>query len=555
VTFWEHFLRLLSRRPKPALAALYWHLTRRRVRARNRLRVASADLSFFYAAWIRSNERSAELAARCASVLQDSDWHPSFCVLLHSPGSYSDEQLARSRTSIDGQTYPRWRISGPTSSDAEVTADVDFIVPLRVGDQLSSAALFRFAEAARANRDASILYGDEDYLDERGRRGRPWFKPEWNSEMFLALDYLTSCAAIRAGLARQILPNNQPKDLSALLLAASGAAEGSIVHVSHILCHVDAAREQHSDRLAMVAEHVKPFGAICTAGALGTLKVQWPLPERLPLVSVIIATRDKLELLRPCLEGVLERTDYSNVEILIVDNGSVEQRTRAYLEEVSCRPNLRVLPFAEPFNFSAINNFAARQASGSFLCLLNNDTEVVEPTWLTELMRYAVRPEVGAAGAKLLYEDGSIQHAGITIGIGEAAGHAHRSLAAGELGYFRMPHVAHYVSAVTAACLVIDKNKFDGVGGLDEASLAVAFNDVDLCLKLEKAEWRNVYVPHAVLLHHESRSRGKDSSRRNIERYRRELSVLQERWGTKAYADPLHNPNLDRYSESYILRL
>jgi O-antigen biosynthesis protein len=199
-------------------------------------------------------------------------------------------------------------------------------------------------------------------------------------------------------------------------------------------------------------------------------------------------------------------------------------------------------------------NFAARESRGELLCLLNNDTEVLGAAWLTELVRYAVRPHVGAVGAKLLYRDGSIQHAGIVIGIGDAAGHAHRSLPAGDPGYFRMAHVPHYVSAVTAACLVIDKSKFDLVGGFDE-ELAVAFNDVDFCLKVKAAGWQNVYVPHAVLLHYESKSRGNDASRRNASRFRRELQLLQERWATKTYDDPVHNPNLDRYNETFVVNM
>jgi GT2 family glycosyltransferase len=273
----------------------------------------------------------------------------------------------------------------------------------------------------------------------------------------------------------------------------------------------------------------------------------------LPLVSIIVPTKDKLELLQPCVEGVLEGTHYDNFELLIVDNGSVEADTAEYLRNIAKNAKVRILPFPAPYNFSAINNFAVRQARGRYVCLLNNDTEVAEPAWLTEMMRYAVRPEIGAVGAKLLYEDGSIQHAGVVIGIGEAAGHAHRHLPADRPGYFRQPHIAQFVSAVTAACLVVEKNKFLAVGGLDEEALAVAFNDVDLCLKLQAAGWRNVYVPHAILYHHESKSRGKDISSRNIDRYRRELRVLQERWGTPTYEDPVHNPNLDRSSETFLI--
>ena len=178
---------------------------------------------------------------------------------------------------------------------------------------------------------------------------------------------------------------------------------------------------------------------------------KWPLADTLPLVSIIIPTKDKLHLLKPCVESVLRRTDYQNVEILIVDNGSKERKTADYLTAMIQEPNVRVLTYPNPYNFSAINNFAAAQSRGSYLCLLNNDTEVVEQAWLTEMMRYAIRPEIGAVGAKLLYKDGSIQHAGVIVGLGEAAGHAHRFLPAGQPGYFRQPHVSQFVSAVTAA--------------------------------------------------------------------------------------------------------
>jgi GT2 family glycosyltransferase len=283
--------------------------------------------------------------------------------------------------------------------------------------------------------------------------------------------------------------------------------------------------------------------------------VRWPLPSPSPLVSIIIPTRDKVELLTACVESVLGRTDYDPFEILIVDNGSQEQATLAYMSEVSRRANVRVIRSDAPYNYSALNNLAVRQSQGSFICLLNNDTEVVTSEWLTELMRYAVRPEIGAVGAKLLYEDGSIQHAGVIVGMGEAAGHAHRFLRDGDPGYFRQPHVAQYATAVTAACLAVSREKYEAVGGLDEKQLAIAYNDVDLCLKLERHGWRNVYTPHAVLYHYESKSRGNDLAPEHSARYLQELRVLQERWGTRTYMDPLHNPALDRYSESFSINI
>jgi GT2 family glycosyltransferase len=559
VTFWEHFLRLLPHRPKEALAALYWHLTRRKVRARNRLRVASSDLTFAYAIWIANNEKDAELAAKAGAATEELSYRPQFSVLLHTLGSATSDDWNRSMRSLDQQLYP-WMERVDATVDGLIAgirrAQGDFIVALRVGDALSKMALLRIALALQRG-SAVVLYGDQDEIDNRGRRSRPWFKPRWNEEMFLAQDYLASAVAIETSLARKVVeePVDTPTTLEMLLLGATSAPGVTITHVPHILCHVRPRPQEHDGRTAAVARHVAALGATCAPGPFGTTKVEWPLPSKLPLVTIIVPTKDKLDLLRPCVESVLRSTDYENVELLIVDNGSVEDRTRDYLAKIGYHPKVRILDYRQHYNFSAINNFAVREARGSYLCLLNNDTEVVESGWLTEMMRYAVRAEIGAVGAKLLYEDGSIQHAGVVVGIGEAAGHAHRFLPGDQPGYFCRPHVAQFVSAVTAACLVVERIKFEAVGGLDEEKLAVAFNDVDLCLKLEAAGWRNVYTPHAVLLHHESRSRGKDTLPQNIDRYRRELQVLQERWRTKEYDDPLHNPNLDRYTETYSLRI
>lgn len=563
MTFWEQFLRLLPWRPAQALAALYWQVTRRRVRARNRLREGVQELPFAYEFWISTVEKNSELAGNAQSSIDAWAWRPAFSIILHSSHDYTKEQLARSIKSVESQIYPNWTlIDRPAEmiSAGTVAAEADYVVPLRVGDVLSEVAFFRFAERLQSDRSAALLYGDQDELDERGRRARPWFKPRWNEEMFLAQDFLGSAVAVKAAHARQVIEaDGEPTGigLSALLLGITAAYGGSIVHIPHILCHVDASipPPPQEERLGVVTRRVQPLGAECVGGPFGTVKVNWPLPSELPLVSVIVPTRDKVELLSACLDSLLQKTRYRPFEVLVVDNGSVEPEALAYLARISAHPEVRVLRYDEAYNFSAINNFAVREAKGSFLCLLNNDTEVVEPDWLGELMRYAVRPDVGAVGAKLLYGDGTIQHAGVVVGLGGAAGHAHRFTRAGEPGYFRQPHVAQFVSAVTAACLVVGKGKFEAVGGLDEQEFAIAFNDVDLCLKLQAAGWRNVYDPHAVLLHLESKSRGSDLTPNQLERYLRELRVLQERWGTKDYQDPLHNPNLDPDSENYIVRL
>jgi GT2 family glycosyltransferase len=559
VTFWQIFVRVLVRRPGPALEALYWHLTRRKVRARNRLRVAAIDLPFTYKAWMTRMERDHELARDLERIVSGWARRPQFVVLMHSTADASPERAAHSLRSLERQIYPGWtlvQVPDQSLTGAIAGADGDYVVLLRAGDELAEAALFRFAEALQGDVAPTLLYGDQDERDCAGRRSRPWFKPQWNAEMFLAMDFLAAAVAIDLDLARDVSAGIDPLHVDDLLLAATAAAGDGIAHVPHILCHVDAANaDKAASRLQAVSRHLKTTRAHATPGPFNTVKVEWPLPSELPLVSIIVPTRDRLELLRPCVESVLGSTSYEPFELLIVDNGSTDPAALAYLADVANRPRVRVVRYDRPYNYSAINNFAAAQATGSYLCLLNNDTEVVTPEWLTEMMRYAVRDEIGAVGAKLLYDDGTIQHAGVVVGLGDAAGHAHRFLPSNDPGYFCQPHVAQYVTAVTAACLVVEKRKFDAIGGLDEQDLAVAYNDVDLCLKLQSAGWRNVYVPHAVLLHHESKSRGSDSSPENRDRYGGELRVLQERWGTKTFQDPLHNPNLDRYSETFVIRV
>ncbi|WP_174298216.1 glycosyltransferase family 2 protein, partial [Sphingomonas bacterium] len=296
-------------------------------------------------------------------------------------------------------------------------------------------------------------------------------------------------------------------------------------------------------------------GATASAGPFGTVTVRWPAPDPAPPVTILVPTRDHPELLRACVGSVLEHTRYGNYTLVIIDNGSVEPETHAYLDGIAADPRVAVLPCPMPYNYSAINNFAVRHARDGYLCFLNNDTQVTAGDWLGEMMRYAVRPAIGAVGAKLLYEDGSIQHAGVVMGLGNAAGHAHRGLRAGDPGYFAQAHAAHYASAVTGACLVVEKAKFDAVGGFDAEGLQIAYNDVDLCLKLGRAGWRNVYAPQATLFHLESKSRGADLSSAHIDRYMRELEVLQTRWGTTTVVDPMHHPGLDRASETYRFRL
>ena len=591
MNFYSALLRTLPRNPARAGEALYWHITGKKVRARNRLRAVLSESSHAYRDWILWREHLEDTLARAPAVIESWPERPRLSVVLyHPPGEpiarlekriaaleavvYGDWELvlaqSRETPNIQAPDVPRFTlVPGRTDNPYKAlhlglqAATGDYVLPLGPEATLAPHALYRFAKAVLKNPDADVFYADEDTMTPRGKRETPWFKPQFNPELFLAQDYLSGACLIRreTALAQPPLhPALSEAGLYAMLLDITRQPDAKVVHVPHVLVHQPATptatlgseADEIAARAAVVAHHVTPLGAQTQPGPFGTISVEWPLPDLpRPLVSVIIPTRDHVDLLRICVTGVLNGTRYRNVEILIVDNGSRDPGTLDYLRRVSANPRITVLHDDGPFNFSRLNNLAARAANGDYLCLLNNDIEVIDEVWLSALMRQATRPGIGAVGAKLLYDDHSIQHAGVIIGLGQAAGHAHRFLKNSEPGYFARAHAPHYVSAVTGACLVVEKAKFWEVGGLDEEGFAVAFNDVDLCLKLQAAGYRNLYEPRSVLIHHESKSRGKDFRADNLERYMRELALLQQRWGTATYRDPLHHRALDRSVEAY----
>jgi GT2 family glycosyltransferase len=293
-------------------------------------------------------------------------------------------------------------------------------------------------------------------------------------------------------------------------------------------------------------------GAVAEIGALPTIyRVRRPSPDPAVPVTLIVPTRDGYGLLRQCVES-LARTTYTNRELIVVDNQSSDPRTLDYLRELRESGAARVLPFDRPFNYSALNNLAVREANGQVICLLNNDVEVIAPDWLSEMVAHALRPEVGAVGAKLRYPDGSLQHAGVVVGLGGVAGHGQRSLPRDAPGYQWQAQVTRNVSAVTAACLAIRKEVYLAVAGLDER-LAVAFNDVDFCLRLREAGYLNVWTPYAELYHHESKTRGTDDTPEKKARFRSEFALMKQRWGARLSDDPFYSPNLTVETEDFSL--
>ncbi|MBV8167700.1 MAG: glycosyltransferase family 2 protein, partial [Alphaproteobacteria bacterium] len=302
-----------------------------------------------------------------------------------------------------------------------------------------------------------------------------------------------------------------------------------------------------------VREHLRALGAgnatVLATASTAPLRVVPALPNELPLVSVIIPTKDRLDLLQPCLDGLLHKTDYSALDILVVDNDSREVATKTYLAGLT-DPRVRVIADPSPFNWSAINNRAAAQARGAVLLLLNNDIEIRHPDWLRELVAHALRPEVGVAGAKLLYPDGRIQHAGMAVGPDQGpTSHPWVPAPGDEPGYRNCLVITHNVSAVTGACLAVRKAVFDELGGLDAQNLAVGGSDPDLCLRARARGYRVIWTPHACLTHNESATRGRDAG----DRHRREEAHLRATWGAALAYDPFLNPALSRFTADPLM--
>lgn len=444
----------------------------------------------------------------------------------------------------------------------EMPADEDYILPIRAGDTISPLAGRVLARACRQSGTPPIIFWDTDILVE-GVRSRPWFKPDWDHWLYLSGDTLSGASMVKwsalAGLGDVLLDAAlSPAVVAELLVVlASDKNAAAPLHVAGVLGHW--AREERY----VTAPHWKdiiarswsePVEAVSDAHGAFFVHQMPKAPPVWPTVSIIIPTRDRIKLLKTCMRGLDLLVYHGRVEVLIVDNGSSDPYALAFLAELDGSGRATVLRDSEAFNFSRLNNFAAMHAKGDILCLLNNDIEMQDGDWLSTLVRFVLSPGVGAAGPMLTYPDGSIQHAGVVIGMGDAAGHMCRFSIPGKGGDLGWHGTVRSVSAVTAACLVVRRDAWEAVGGLDEKNFAVAFNDVDFCLKLQRAGYRNVYVPAVSLIHHESLSRGSDMAPANRERFAKELALFRARWGSEGFADPHFSPLYDSSFEQCLLK-
>ena len=461
-------------------------------------------------------------------------------------------------------------IANNTNSALQL-ANGDYCVFLDHDDLLADHALYEVANVLIENPALKLVYSDEDKLDSTGTRVDPHFKPDWNPDLLLAQNYICHLMVLRRDVIQQVggcrtgFEGSQDHDL--LLRVMEIVKPNEVKHIAKILYHwrmaegstsaAASAKSYTTDSgVAAISDHLQRTGSKASVEAgkyPNTYRVRWDVPADPPMVSIIIPTRDRLDILSQCIGSVLQLTEYPNYEIIVVDNESVEPSTLEYFDQLKGQENLRILEYRGEFNYSAINNYAVSQARGSVITMMNNDIEVIEKGWLCEMVGHALREEIGCVGAKLLYKNNMVQHAGVILGIGGVAGHAHKYFDAESAGYFSRLHLTQNMSAVTAACLTVRKSLYERVGGFNESDLKVAFNDVDFCLRVGTLGMRNVWTPYALLYHHESVSRGHENTHEKQQRFKHESKYMQEQWGELLETDPAYNRNLTLVREDFSL--
>lgn len=557
-----------------------------------------------YKSWVKlydtlDESKVCELTANIAALKQQ----PIISVLLYAQNT-NLQRLRGAVDSVRNQIYQNWQLciavnAAPGSeiealvrefelSDSRIClvfscensdsaavlnaalkmAQGQWLVLLQQDGELSLNALARVAEYTNRHHDAGLIYSDEDRIDEHGQRLDPYFKPDWDPYLFLSQNFVSRLGVYRRDLVSAVngfragFEGAQDYDLA--LRVMENISSYQIVHIPQVLYHhrldgsnCSASRTNHSAQRGValaLAEHFQRTGVEANVECVGSKhRIRYKLPSGIPLVSLIIPTRNALALVKQCIESILHKTTYPNYEILLIDNASDQPEALAYFAELNKHPKVRVIRDERPFNYSALNNNAVAQAHGEVIGLINNDIEVISPNWLEEMVAIALQPGVGAVGACLWYPDGTLQHGGVVMGIGGCAGHAQKNMVRGSPGYNDRGVLVQTYSAVTAACLIVKKESYLAVGGLDERYLTVAFNDVDFCLKLREAGCRNIWTPYAELYHHESATRGKEDTPEKQERAAREISYMQRKWKKIIGLDPAYSTNLSIAHEDFSL--
>lgn len=453
-------------------------------------------------------------------------------------------------------------ISAASNSALEI-ASGHFFALLDHDDVLSEHALYMVALAVNQNPNLTLIYSDEDKIDSDGTRFEPYFKPDWNPELMRCQNVISHLGVYRTEVVQALggfqLGFEGGQDWDLALRVSETISSSMIHHIPHVLYHWRIHPDSTASNINVkqyavtagnraITEHLARCGlraeVLPHPTLVGQWRVRYALPAIPPLVSIIIPTRNGLNLLKRCIDTLQELTDYPNYELIIVDNQSDDPDTLVFLNGKSAKGEIRICTYDAPFNYSAINNAAAYESRGEVLCFLNNDIEITDSGWLTELVSHAIRPGIGAVGARLLYPDGYIQHAGVIVGIGGVAAHIYVKSSISEPGSGGRAILQQNLSAVTGACMVVTRAAFDKVNGFEADHLPVSFNDVDLCLKLGEIGYQNLWTPYATLIHHESASRGRDNTPEKKLRFSKEASYMHQRWGKLLSNDPAYNLNL-----------
>jgi GT2 family glycosyltransferase len=562
-----------------------------------------------YQSWILKYEPSPSQLSDERMKLQSWSHRPKISIItpVFNPDQYA---LTQCIVSVLAQTYDRWELClvdggsdkayvkqvlqkyadqddrirfvslpknlgiGGNSNEALKLATGDYVAFLDHDDTLAPFALYEVVKLLNHEYNLDLIFSDEDKIsagDEK--RYQPSFKPDWSPDTFLSYNYLCHFAVVRRCLIQEIggfragFDGAQDYDLLLRIVQRTN----NIHRIPKVLYHWRATQGSAASNLL-----AKPYaldaakrairgyldnsggGADVVDGLFPTsYRVQYKIrPEH--KVSIIIPTRDKVQVLKQCVTSILNKTDYKNYEVLIIDNESKEDETFDYFGMLEKYDMVKVCQYAMPFNFSAINNFAAHSTDADHLLFLNNDTEVISPEWLSAMLEFGQRENVGAVGAKLYYPDNTVQHAGVIIGIRGLAAHVHKGFPRSSNGYMGRLNVIQNVSAVTAACMMVRKKVFEAVGGFDER-LSHVFNDVDLCLKIRKMGYLIVFTPYAELYHHESASgasRGHEETPEGKDRFFRERDFVKNEWkDVIAAGDPYYNPHLTLEKIDFGIRL
>ena len=492
------------------------------------------------------------------------DWSmtPRFRFLLHATDR---DGVAETIASLKAQAYPKWSLD--VIADAAAALDFDcfklaagderivFAVPgpdwtqialrssaddrvgvLDSGDLMPDYALAVLAERLAGAPDLAVIYSDEDTVGADGVHRDPIFKPDWSPCLQAGAPYVGRPALVRAGA---LAPGAEGlaalfrDDQTVIDRILAGTAPAAVGHVRRVLYH------RRAGRIAVAASARPRLSSV--AGDASA----WPP------VGIVIPTRDRADLLAECIRGLKERTDYPAYEIVVVDNGSTAPDALALLRDLDRDVSIKVVRRPGPFNFSALSNDGAKATTAPVLAFVNNDIVVVDAGWLKPLVRFAVMPQVGVVGAKLLFPDGRLQHAGVVLGFGGIAGHLYRRMPADHRGYCNRLTVAHEVGAVTAACIAVERHKFEAVGGFDAENLPVDLNDMDLCLRISERGWTNLWTPESVLIHLQSATRGIDPDPFVL--YRQERNYFVRRWAEKMRDDPYFHPALSLFAHEVAL--